>query len=134
MEKQSWNELEVAPRSAIMEAAKQFAGVFAETTEFLAFEQAFFNYRKDEQAQRALKAFQQKQAELKPLIALNAVSEDDREELQRLQDDFNSLPSVMQYYQAQIDLVALSQEIGDRLSTAIGLDYASACRTSSCCG
>ncbi len=134
MNDQAWNELEVAPRSAVMEAANYFATVFAETPEFIAFERAFFNYRKDEQAQRALKAFQQKQAELKPLIALNAVSEEDRQILQGLQDDFNTQPSVMAYYQTQIDLIALSQEIGDRLSAAIGLDYASACRTSSCCG
>jgi cell fate (sporulation/competence/biofilm development) regulator YlbF (YheA/YmcA/DUF963 family) len=134
VDNQNWNDLEVAPRSAVMEAAKQFAAIFAETPEFLAFEQAFIKYRRDNEAQSALQEFQQKQAALKPLIALNAISESDQQELKRLQDAFYNLPLIKQYIETQGDLITLSQDIGDRLSMAIGLDFASACRTSGCCG
>ena len=65
---------------------------------------------------------------------LNAVSEEDRKELQRLQDQFNSQPSVLRYAKAQEELMAISLEIGDILSKAIGLDYGASCKTGGCCG
>ena len=65
---------------------------------------------------------------------LDAVSPEDRQELQALADRVNQQPSVIAYNQAQGALVALSQELGDLLSKAIGLDYASVCRTGGCCG
>ena len=129
-----WNDLEVAPKSAVMQAAKQFAEAFAETPQFLAFEPAHFAYRQDDQAQTARQEFQKKQSSLKALLMLNAVSDEDRQELERLKVQFNNQPSVVQYATAQDELVSISQEIGDQLSKAIGLDYGSSCRTGGCCG
>ena len=129
-----WNDLEVAPKSAVLEAAKQFAEAFAETPQFLAFEQAHFAYRRDGQAQSAIREFQKKQASLKALLMLNAVSEEDQQELERLKDQFNNQPSVLLYGKAQEELVSISQEIGDLLSKAIGLDYGASCKTGGCCG
>ena len=129
-----WNDLEVAPKSAVMQAAKQFAEAFAETPQFQAFEHAHFTYRQDGQAQSARQEFQKKQSSLKALLMLNAVSDEDRQELERLKDQFNNQPSVVQYIKAQDELVAISQEIGDMLSKAIGLDYGNSCRTGGCCG
>lgn len=129
-----WNDLEVAPNSVVMQAAKQFAEVFAATPQFHEFEQAFYNYRQDAEAQSAIQEFQKKQASLKALLMLNAVSDEDRQELQRLQERFYRQPSVLRYVAAQENLVAISQEIGDRLSKVIGLDYGNSCRTGGCCG
>ncbi len=130
-----WNELEVASEEVVMHAAQQFAGVFIETPPYQAFEKAFNAYRQDPAAKSAQQAFQQKQASLKGLMMLNAVSDADRQELQSLQDQFYQQATVVQYMQAQTDLVALSQELGDILSKSIGLDFGSACRTSGgCCG
>lgn len=134
MDNTQWNDLEVAPKSAVMLAAKQFVETFAETPQFLAFEQAHFTYRRDAQAQSALQEFQKKQSSLKALLMLNAVSDEDRQELERLKDQFSNQPSVLQYAKAQEELVAISQEIGDLLSNAIGLDYAASCKTGGCCG
>lgn len=128
------NDLEVAPISAVMQAAKNFAEAVAETPQFKAFEQAYFAYRKDPQAQTALREFQKKQSSLKALLVLNAVGDEDRQELERLKNQFYNRSSVLQYVKAQDDLVAISQEIGDLLSEAIGLDYGSSCRTGGCCG
>ncbi len=130
-----WNELEVASKEVVMHAAEQFARVFVETPQYQAFEKSFNTYRQDRAAQSALQAFQQKQSSLKGLLMLNAVSDEDRLALQNLHDTFYQQPSVMQYAQAQVDLIAMSQEIGDILSKSIGLDFGSACRaTGGCCG
>jgi cell fate (sporulation/competence/biofilm development) regulator YlbF (YheA/YmcA/DUF963 family) len=131
-----WNELEVASKEVVMHAAEQFARVFVETPQYQAFEKSFTTYRQDAAAQSALQAFQKKQAALKGLLMLNAVSEEDRQELQSLQDRFYQQAAVVQYSQAQADLIAMSQEIGDILSKSIGLDFGSACRTTTggCCG
>ena len=134
MEKSNINELEIASRSVVMQAARQFAEVLAEAPQFQAFEQALFTFRQDAEAQSAIQEFQKKQASLKALLMLNAVSAEDRQELQTLLDRVNQQPSVIAYNQAQGALVALSQELGDLLSKAIGLDYASVCRTGGCCG
>lgn len=130
----TWNDLEVASKEVVMQAARQFAGALAESPQYQAFEQALFTFRQDAQAQSAIQDFQNKQASLKGLLMLNAVSPEDRQELQTLADRVNQQPSVIAYSQAQKDLVAVSQELGDLLSNAIGLDYASSCRTGGCCG
>ncbi len=130
----TWNNLEVASKEVVMQAARQFAETFGESPQFQAFEKAYNNYRQDAGAQNALQEFQKKQASLKALLMLNSVSDQDRQELQRLQERFYQQPSVMRYTAAQEALVAISQEIGDTLSNATGLDYASSCRTGGCCG
>ncbi|MCL4559810.1 MAG: YlbF family regulator [Chloroflexi bacterium] len=129
-----WNDLEVVPRSAVMQAAKQFAEALGETPQFKEFEQSYFAYRQDEETKNAIQEFQKKQASLKALLMLNAVSQEDQQELHRLQDRFYHQPSVLRYTQAQVELIAISQEIGDILSKAIGLDFGSSCRTGGCCG
>jgi cell fate (sporulation/competence/biofilm development) regulator YlbF (YheA/YmcA/DUF963 family) len=130
----TWNDLEVAPRSAVMQAAKQFAETLGETPQYKEFEQSYFVYRQDEETQNAIREFQKKQASLKALLILNAVSQEDQQELQRLQDRFYRQPSALRYTQAQGELIAISQEIGDLLSKAIGIDFGSSCRTGGCCG
>lgn len=134
MQDTTWNDLEVASKSVVMQAAKQFAEVFAETLQYREFEQAYMAFRQDTEAQSAIREFQKKQSSLKALLMLNAVSEEDRNELQRLQDRFYSQPSVLRYAKAQEKLIAISQQIGDLLSGVIGLDFGNSCRTGGCCG
>ena len=130
----TWNDLEVASRSVVMQAAKQFAETLGDTPQFQEFEQSYFAYRQDSEAQNAIREFQKKQASLKALLMLNAVSDEDQQELHRLQDRFYQQPTVIQYTKAQEELVAISQEIGDLLSKIIGLDYGTSCKTGGCCG
>ncbi len=130
----TWNDVEVASREVVLQAARQFVGAFAESPQFQAFEQALFNMRQDAEAQSAIQAFQKKQASLKTMQMLNAVSTEDRQALQTLADRVNQQPAIIAYNQALSSLVAISQELGDLLSKAIGLDYASVCRTGGCCG
>jgi cell fate (sporulation/competence/biofilm development) regulator YlbF (YheA/YmcA/DUF963 family) len=130
-----WNDLEVSAREVVMQAARQFAQAFAETEQYRAFERAYDAFRQDAEAQNARLEFQKKYASLKALLMLNAVGDEDRQELNRLQDRFYQLPSVKHYAQAQEELIALAQEIGDFISSSIGLDFGNSCRTGgSCCG
>lgn len=128
------NDLEIAPRSTVMEAAKQFAKVLGDTPQFREFEQSYIDYRSDTEAQSAIEQFQKKQASLKALLMLNAVSEEDQQEMKRLQDQFYHQPSVLRYTKAQEELKVICQEIGDLLSKGIGLDYGASCKTGGCCG
>lgn len=134
MEKSTLNELEIAPKSVVMQTAKQFAQTLADTPQYREFEQAYQAYRQDGEAQNILTKFQTRQASLRAMLALNAVSAEDRSELKNLQDQFYSQPSVVRYAKAQEDLVGLCQQIGDILSESIGLDFGSSCKTGGCCG
>jgi cell fate (sporulation/competence/biofilm development) regulator YlbF (YheA/YmcA/DUF963 family) len=134
MEDTNWNELEVAPSSTVMQAARQFAQIFSNTPQFLNFEQAYTIYSQDKEAQNALRELQLKQASLKAVLMLNALTDEERTEMQKLQERFYNQPSVIGYAKTQEELIAMSQEIGDLLSKAIGLDYGSSCRTGGCCG
>ena len=130
----TWNDLEVSSRSVVMQAAKQFAETLGDTSQFREFEQSYLDFRQDTKAQSAIREFQKKQASLKALLMLNAVSDEERQELQRLQDRFYHQPSVLRYTKAQEELVTICQDIGDNLSKAIGLDYGASCKTGGCCG
>jgi cell fate (sporulation/competence/biofilm development) regulator YlbF (YheA/YmcA/DUF963 family) len=129
-----WNELETAPRSAVMQAAKQFAEALAGTLEFQNFEQSYIQFQTDSSVQNALQEFQQKQASLKAMLMLNAVSDEDRKELERLQTAFYQQPAVLAHVEAQEVLISICQNIGDLLSGEIGMDYGNSCRSGGCCG
>ncbi len=128
----SVNELAVAPPEVARQAARDFAVALAETPQFKAYEDAIDRLNHDAAAQQAIDAFQAKQESLQAMLLLNAVSEADKAELQRLQRVFSSTPAVIAYAQAQADLMAICQLAADVLSQAIGLNYAAACG-SGCC-
>ena len=126
------NELELAPPEVVRQAARDFAAALAETPQFKAYEEAVERLNHDTVVQRAIDAFQAKQQSLQAMLMLNAVSEADKAELQSLQRAFASTPAVVAYAQAQAHLMAICQASADRLSEAIGLNYASACGAGCC--
>ena len=126
------HELDLAPPEVVRQSARDFAFALAETPQFKAYEEATDRLNHDTAAQQAIDAFQAKRESLQALLLLNAVSDADRAELQRLQNVFSSTPAVMAYAQAQADLMTICQAAADALSQAIGLNYAAAC-SSGCC-
>ena len=126
------NELELAPTEVVRQAVRDFAAALAETPQFKSYEEAVERLNHDTMAQRAIDAFQAKQQSLQAMLMLNAVSEADKADLQRLQNAFSSVPAVAAYAQAQAELTAICQVSADWLSQAIGLNYAAACG-SGCC-
>jgi len=134
MTETTWNDLEITLRSGVMQTAKQFAETLAYMAQFREFEQSYSSFRQDAEAQTAIREFQEKQASLKALLMLNAVSESDRQNLEVLQEHIYRQPSVLKYTKAQEELAATCQQIGDLLSETIGLDYGTSCRSGGCCG
>jgi cell fate (sporulation/competence/biofilm development) regulator YlbF (YheA/YmcA/DUF963 family) len=133
MDDQVFDDIEVAPPSVVHSAARDFAAALAETPQFKAFEQVAELFQQDQAAQQALEAYQQKQTSLRALVMLNALSDEQRADLESLKDVFMDQSVVQEYFKAQTELLTLCQALGDRLSESIGLNYAAACGVS-CCG
>lgn len=128
-----FDDIEITSPSVVKQAARDFAATLAETPQFKAFEQAADRFQQDRVAQEALRAYQEKQTSWRALLMLNALSPEQRTELESLQSAFVTQPVVQEYLKAQTELVTLCQAVGDRLSEALGLNYAAACGVS-CCG
>ena len=133
MEDMVFENIEIASPSVVKQAARDFAAALAETPQFKAFEQTAYAFRQDLTAQQAMQAYQQKQQSLRALLMLNALSAEQRDELERLQGAFINQPVVQEYFTAQAELATLCQALGDALSESIGLNYAASCGVS-CCG
>ena len=126
-------DLEQGLTGEVHQAARAVAAALAATPQFLAFEQAHEALQRDAAAQRAGAAYQDKQQSLQMMLMLNAVSAEERTELERLRDAFFNAPSVVAMLQAQEALQALCRATADMLSEAIELDVAAACGPR-CCG
>ena len=126
-------DIEIASPSVVKQAARDFAAALAETPQFKAFEQTAYAFRQNQAAQQAMQAYQQKQQSLRALLMLDALSAEQRDELERLQSAFINQPVVKEYFTAQAKLATLCQALGDVLSESIGLNFAAACGVS-CCG
>lgn len=113
-------------------AAHAFAQALAESAAFQNFERAAERLSQDVTAQEAILAFQNKQQSLQMMLMLNAVSPEDRAELERLQRAFLDQPSVIAYMQAQEELTTLCQAAANLLSERIGLSYTAACGPGCC--
>ncbi len=133
MNNEELSDLEIAPASVVLRAARDFASALAETPQFREFEACAEQLQNDEAAQKAIRAFQEKQRSLQLMLMLNAVSPEDQAELERLRQEFISQPTVIAYFQAQAALTAICQMAGEMISQSIGINYASACG-SGCCG
>ncbi|MFO7623781.1 MAG: YlbF family regulator [Anaerolineales bacterium] len=116
----------------IEQAVRDFAMSLTESEEFQAFEIAAQNLRQDTEAQEAIRAFQEKQSSLQMMLMLNAVSPEDRQELERLQKAFIAHPTVAAYLQAQDNLTAVCQTVAQMLNESTGLSFSAACGPGCC--
>lgn len=133
MEDRVFDDIEIAPPSVVKRTARDFAAALAETPEFKAFEQVAERFRQDQAAQQALAAYQEKQRSWRALMMLNALSTEQRAELESLQSAFANQLVVQEYFKAQTEFATLCQTLGDAISESIGLNYPAACGVS-CCG
>lgn len=132
MTDQMVSDIAITPPEVVRHATRDLAAALAATPAFAAHEQAAVAFRQDEEAQRAVQAYQLKQQSLQAMLMLNAVSPEDRAELNRLYQAFATRPTVLAYVQAEADLRGVCQAAADRLSQQIGFDFVSACG-SGCC-
>ena len=119
--------------SGVESAARRFAAALAETPAFGAFEEASVRFGADEGAQEAYGAYQAEQRTLQPLLMLGAATEEQRTELERLNEAFLAEPSAAELLEAQASLVALCRAVDGLLSERVGLRFAATC-SPGCCG
>ncbi len=133
MENLASDNIEVAPPDVVKRAARDFAAALADTPQFKALDGAADRLRQDQAAQQAMGAYQEKQIAWMALMMLNALSDEQKAELEQLRAAFMDRPVVEEYFRAQTDFVTLCQTLGDTFSESIGLNFAAACGAS-CCG
>ena len=104
MTDQMVSDIAITPPEVVRHATRDLAAALAATPAFAAHEQAAAAFRQDEEAQRAVQAYQLKQQSLQMMLMLNAVSPEDRAELNRLYQAFATRPTVLAYVQAEADL------------------------------
>jgi cell fate (sporulation/competence/biofilm development) regulator YlbF (YheA/YmcA/DUF963 family) len=126
------NDLDIAPQSVVLHAARDFAEALAATVPFRTFEEADRALRGDQAAQKVIAAYQSRQQSMRMAVMLNSASAEDRAELERLKNAFLDEPAVAAYLRAQTDVSALFRAAGDQLSRHIGLSFTAAC-SSGCC-
>lgn len=122
----------VVSREGALQAARKFAAVLAETPQYQAFDEAQLQLRRDAAAQAAIRAFQERQQSLQLMLMLGALSEADRQDLQRLQREMLAQPTVQAYVEAQERLSLLCQEVAGLISEVIGLSFAASCGPGCC--
>ena len=110
------HDLETAPPSIVLKAARDFAAALAETPQFKSFEQAAERFRNDQLAQQAMRTYREKQKDLRALIMLNALSAEQQTELESVKNTFLDQPIVQEYFSAQAELASLCKTVGDILS------------------
>jgi cell fate (sporulation/competence/biofilm development) regulator YlbF (YheA/YmcA/DUF963 family) len=116
----------------IDQAIKDFAMALTEADVFQVFEVAAQKLRQDQEAQEVIAAFQEKQNSLQMMLKLNAVSPEDRGELERLHNAFVSNPTVAAYLEAQENLATTCQAVAQLLNQSTGLSFSTACRPGCC--
>ncbi len=132
MKNQVVSDLEVTPPSVVQQTARDFAQAFANSPQFRAFEDAQESLRQDQGAQRIITAYQSKQQALRMPMMLGTATQAERAELQRLQQEFLSHPTIAAVLAAQKDMIALCQVTADILSRHLGLSFAGACKKGCC--
>lgn len=133
MNKIELNDIEVASPLVVRAAARDFATALSETPQFKSFEQAYKVLNNDTAAHQSRSAYQTKAKSLRAMLMLNAVSEVDRAELERLKNDYMMRPTTQAYAAAESELTVLCQQAARIISDATGLNYAASCGAS-CCG
>ncbi len=120
--------------SQVSEAIQAFAQALANTSEFQTFDENYHTFKSDPAAQQVVRVFQEKQRSLQMMQQLGMLEQNELDELKRLREMMLSQPSVQAYLDAQNALMLVCQTVAQELSAVIGLDFANACVSSSCCG
>ena len=118
----------------VNDAIQVFAQALANTSEFQTFDENYHAFKHDPAAQQTVRLFQEKQRSLQMMQQLGMLDQSELDELKRLREMMLSQPSVQAYMDAQNALMLVCQTVAQELSAAIGLDFANACMSSSCCG
>ena len=133
MNNELFRDLSEGEKSSLSVAIWNFSSALSSSQEFKDYETTFSIMNQDDEAQKELKTFKQKQQEINQIFRQNGNREKALKELESLQHSLMQIPSISNYTAAQEELMALSEEAGAILSQSTGLNYAAVCGPS-CCG
>ncbi|MGZ8514820.1 MAG: YlbF family regulator [Candidatus Limnocylindrales bacterium] len=125
--------MEAAEAEAFL-AAGTFGAALRASPEFSDLMAAERTLSADAEATAAIEAFGALQAELRVEIAVGAITDDKRIELDRLRERMTAIPSVASYVAATAAFESVCRETAAVISAQIGIDFAANCRSGGCCG
>jgi len=118
----------------VMAAVREFAAVLTGTPEYRAFDLARTALLDDKAAQRAIRAYQEKQNALSWRWQAGLLDDAERQEINRLYDAMMAEPAVKAYLEAQSRLGTLCREVSDLISRETGLNLSAGCGPGCACG
>lgn len=111
---------------------KEFARAISESPEFLSFEEARKKLKGDQEAQKLIKEFEDKQQ----LFQMFGNSGDSRtqSELNKYREKMLAHPQIRDYFQKQDDFARFFQGLNKLISDVAGFDFGQACAPpTGCC-
>lgn len=115
-------------------AGATFGAVLRATPEFAAVLATGSALDADPVARGAIHAYNERREDLRVEAAMNLMTEEQSDDLDRLLNDMHSVPSVIAYVGATAAFGALCRETSTVISGLIGIDFAANSRSGGCCG
>jgi cell fate (sporulation/competence/biofilm development) regulator YlbF (YheA/YmcA/DUF963 family) len=116
------------------QAAREFASALKETPVYQGLLAADKILEKDENAEAALNAYNEKVRDLQAAANTRQVTQEEEAELGELRMKYLHNPSVIEYARVQMELREICQQVGDLLSKETGLDFGASACGGGCCG
>jgi len=123
-----------AAEAEALSAAGTFGTALRACSEFTVLLAADRALSDDADANSAIEAFSSLQAELRAEITMGVLLDEQRAELDRLQQAMLAVPAVAMYVAATAAFQAVCRETASIVSAEIGIDFAANCRSGGCCG
>jgi cell fate (sporulation/competence/biofilm development) regulator YlbF (YheA/YmcA/DUF963 family) len=120
---------------SLIEAVEALAGNLLASAPFAAFDQAYARFEADPQASGLMRSLTQAQANLRVRQGNGGLSQADISHFRTLQAEAQANRLIMDYIEAQNNVVTSLRETNQEISQWLGVDFAAlARRPSSCCG
>ncbi|GAB4573404.1 MAG: hypothetical protein Kow0077_15700 [Anaerolineae bacterium] len=132
MNPQALTDAEMGVSLEVRQAIHDFVAALTDSPQYEMLEHANEAVQRDETASQAIEAYQARQQSLQMMIMLNALSNEDRAELERLRQAVLANPTVVDLVRAQNEFRILCQTTANLVSDYIGMDFAVS--GGSCCG
>jgi len=123
-----------AAEADALTSATTFGAVLRSSPEFGALMAANQALASDAAATAAIEAFNSRQEDLRMELMMGVLPDEQREELERLQEAMLAVPSVAAYVAATESFQAICRETASVISDQIGIDFAANSRSGGCCG
>lgn len=134
MNSQNVIEAQIVPKHVLIKSVEQFCQVFANASQYITYMQAKVDLNNDEAAHKAAQAYLRKKNSLRFVRKDSPEYDQALQEVQSLKEAYEELPVVRAYMTADTELRAISESVGQLLSSHIEMDFGLNCLSgNSCC-